>query len=73
MAKAKPKKKRTPPNPGLGGKALVAQRGPEYMAELGRKSAKSRGPEHYRKMTEAAAAARKRIMDAGRAALGIEK
>lgn len=56
-------------DPSEGGNALVEQRGREYMSELGRKSAANRDPEHYRRMAAASAIARRRLMDAGRAAL----
>jgi hypothetical protein len=67
--KAKKNGKRRTMDPAEGGKALVAKRGPEYMAELGRRSAAKRDPEHYRRMAAASAIARRRIMDAGKAAL----
>lgn len=60
-------------NPSQGGKALFNQRGTEYMAELGRKSAATRTPEHYAKMAAASAIVRRRIYAAGKAALAKVK
>jgi hypothetical protein len=71
MAKRKPKKgKRRTLDPSEGGRAVVKKLGREHMVALAKKAAAKRDPDYYSRLGRASAAARRRLIEAGRAALG---